>query len=225
MPADLSALAGRTFDAILFDLDGTLVDSVPAVERSWRQWVLEHDVPDEAGFRVPHGIPARQVVAQLLPAEQVEPAVARLVRIELEDDGGIAGRPGAAAALAALGDARAAIVTSATGELAALRFRASGLARPARVVTADDVVHGKPDPEPFRRGAEALGADPGRCLVVEDAPAGLAAARAAGCATLAVLGTHAADELDADAVVPDLSHVRFAVGPDGVRLTAASAAS
>ena len=89
-------------------------------------------------------------------------------------------------------------------------------------MTADDVQHGKPDPEPFALGAARLGLDPARCLVVEDAPLGLQAAIAAGCATLAVVTTTPRDELHADAVVGDLSEVGFEAGPDGIRVDAAS---
>ncbi|SDS88653.1 sugar-phosphatase [Paraoerskovia marina] len=210
-------LADLTFDAVLFDLDGTLVDSVPAVERSWRTWAQEEGLPDGADFRVAHGTPARVVVSRLVEPERVDAAVARITELELADEDGIVVLPGAAEALTALAD-RCGIVTSSTDALAAQRFGASGLVPPAVVVTADDVTHGKPDPEPYRRGAELLGVDPARCLVVEDAPAGLAAGRAAGCATLAVLGTHARDDLDADAVVSDLSSVRFTLADDGARV-------
>ncbi|MFC7658386.1 HAD-IA family hydrolase [Pseudonocardia benzenivorans] len=126
--------------------------------------------------------------------------------------------PGAVEALRAC--SRAAIVTSCTRALARARIAAAGLPAPAVVVTADDVTAGKPDPEPFLLAAEHLQVAAARCLVVEDAPAGLAAARAAGMATLAVAGTHALADLDADAGVPDLSHVRFASGPTGIRVAA-----
>lgn len=210
-------LPERTFDAVLFDLDGTLVNSVPAVERSWRTWAAEEGLSEAEAFAVPHGTPARTVVARLVAPDRVEPAVARITELELADDDGIVLLPGARQALDVLGP-RCAIVTSSTDALAAQRFRASGLVPPEAVVTADGVTHGKPDPEPYLLGASLLGADPARCLVIEDAPAGLTAGRAAGCATLAVLGTHERDELDADLVVPDLSHVRFTVTHDGVRL-------
>jgi sugar-phosphatase len=109
-----------------------------------------------------------------------------------------------------------AIVTSCTRSLLEARLAGSRLQRPREVVTFDDVEHGKPAPDPFLLGARRLGDDPGRCLAVEDAPAGLASARAAGCTTLAVGATHPHTELDADAHAPDLSHVRFTPGPDGV---------
>ncbi|MCB7135278.1 HAD-IA family hydrolase [Cellulosimicrobium marinum] len=224
IPAPGAAFAGRTFDAVLFDMDGTLVDSVPAVDRSWRRMAAEHGIPDPDEFAIPHGTPARTVLAAVLPPDRVDAAFDRLHELELTDDEGVTVLPGARDALAALPEERRAIVTSCTAPLAAVRVRASGLAAPAVLVTADDVERGKPDPDPFLLGARRLGVDPARCLVVEDAPAGIAAARAAGCAVLAVTGTHSAEELAAtdpapDALAPGLVAVRLAVGPDGVRVT------
>lgn len=216
------SLNDMTFDAVLFDLDGTLVNSVPAVERSWRTWAIEEGIPGGETFAVPHGTPARVVVGQLVADERVSAAVARITELELEDEDGIVLLPGAAEALATLAG-RCAIVTSSTDALAAQRVRATGLVLPETVVTADAVTHGKPHPEPYLLGAERLGVDPARCLVVEDAPAGLAAGQAAGCTTLAVLGTHSPDGLEADAVVSDLSHVTFTVGDDGVHVQFAKA--
>jgi mannitol-1-/sugar-/sorbitol-6-phosphatase len=227
MPAAPSpgvAFADRTFDAVLFDMDGTLIDSVPAVDRSWRRWAAEQGLPDPESFQIQHGTPARSLIARLLPAERVDAAYERIQELELVDNEGVTMLAGTADALAELPAARQAIVTSCTRPLAEARMAASGLEARSVVVTADDVAHGKPDPDPFLLGAERLGVDPARCLVVEDAPAGIASARAAGCAVLAVTGTHSAAELAAsspgpDAVAPGLGAVRFAVGPDGVRVT------
>jgi sugar-phosphatase len=221
VPADLGPLDDAVFDAVLFDLDGTLIDSTAAVERTWRRWGAEHGLAP--GWTFPHGVPARQVLAGLIPSEQVEQAFGRVSEIELTDVDGIVVLPGAAGALASLPADRVAIATSGTAALAKLRIDHTGLVVPAVVVTADDVPTGKPDPAPYLLAAQRLGADPVRCLVVEDAPAGLASARSAGCATLAVTSTHPADALDADAIVPDLSTVRFETGPDGVRVRAAAA--
>lgn len=207
--------ADRTFDAILFDMDGTLINSIPAVERAWRRWAGEFNIADAGSFTLAHGTPAKDLVAQLVPADDVARAFARIVQLELEDTDGIELLAGTARALDQLPADRQAIVTSCTRALALARIAATGLIRPEVLVAADDVSRGKPDPEPFRRGAELLGFDPARCLVVEDAPTGLIAAKAAGCATLAVAGTHDLDELDADAASPDLSHVHFVQLPDG----------
>ena len=223
IPSPGSAFAGRTFDAVLFDMDGTLIDSVPAVDRNWRRWAAEHGIPDADEFSVPHGTPARSVIAGLVPADHVDAAYERIHELELADNEGVTILPGTRDALAALPQERHAIVTSCTRPLAAARMTASGLVAPDVVVTADDVTHGKPDPSPFLLGARRLGVDPARCLVVEDAPAGITAARAAGCAVLAVTGTHSAEDLAAadpapDALATGLAAVRFTAGPDGVRV-------
>jgi sugar-phosphatase len=223
VPSPGVAFAGRSFDAVLFDMDGTLIDSVPAVDRNWRRWAAENGIPDPDDFQIQHGTPARTLIADLLPADRVEAAYERIHELELLDNEGVTVLPGTHDALTALPAARQAIVTSCTRPLAAARMEASGLRAPSVVVTADDVARGKPDPDPFLLGAERLGVDPTRCLVVEDAPAGIAAARAAGCAVLAVTGTHSAAELAAASPAPDalatgLAAVRLAVGPDGVRV-------
>ncbi len=211
------AVAGRTFDAVLFDMDGTLVDSTRAVERSWATWSSEYGLTGSA-LAAGHGQPASQLVRSLLVADRVQEGLARIAELELADVQDITILPGAAELLAALPADRLAIVTSATRELATARIRAAGLIEPAVVVTFDDVSRGKPDPEPFLTGAARLGIDPTRCLVVEDAPAGVAAARAAGCATLAVTTTSPRDQLDADTVVDSLAQVTIVRGPDGFSL-------
>lgn len=208
-----------TADALLFDLDGTLVDSTPAVTRAWTRWAVEHGVT-AAQFRAvhAHGRTASALVADLLPAAQVPAAVRRIDELELADVDGVVPLPGAGALLTALPADRWTIVTSGNRVLATRRIVAAGLPVPSRFVTADDVRHGKPDPEPYLAGAALLGVPPERCVVVEDAPAGLTAARAAGMATVAVTSTHTADELKADLVVADLS--RLAVeGTSTLRLT------
>ncbi|MET3804567.1 sugar-phosphatase [Nakamurella sp. UYEF19] len=211
------AIAGRTFDAVLFDMDGTLVDSTPAVERSWATWGAEYGLTRSA-LAAGHGQPASQLVRLLLAADQIDGGLARIAELELEDLHDITVLPGAAELLAAMPADRVAIVTSATRQLAEARIAAAGLTAPAVVVTFDDVTHGKPNPEPFLTGAARLGIDPSRCLVVEDAPAGIKAGRAAGCATLAVTTTSTRSELDADLVVDSLAQVSIVPGPEGFSL-------
>src|SRR5947209_16488634 len=201
-------------DALLFDMDGTLVDSTASVLRGWQTVAAEFPIPPDLFAAVPrHGRPAVEILSDLLSGDalhrQLIPAAAeRLDELEQTDTGDVVLLPGAARLLAAAPAGRWAVVTSAGRPLAKVRLCAAGIDAPV-LVTIDDVSRGKPDPEPFLLGAELLGVPPERCLVFEDAPAGLAAARAAGAATVAVATTHAADELDADVVVPDLSAVRI----------------
>lgn len=203
------------FAGVLLDLDGTLIDSIAAVERSWVRWCGEYGI-DPARLLGFHGMPARGVIATLLPEDQRAAAFERIRDLEVADVDGIVVLPGAAGLLAALaaGSVPTAIVTSGTTDLAEARLAATGLTHPPVVVTASDVERGKPWPDPWLEGARRLGVDPAACLVVEDAVAGLRAARAAGCrATVAVLGTTARDQLEpeADVVVPDLTHLALAV--------------
>jgi mannitol-1-/sugar-/sorbitol-6-phosphatase len=213
----LGRLADEVFEAVLFDMDGTLIDSTSAVYRAWARWAGEMGLT-EAELARHHGVPAASVVRAVLPAERQEAAIARIAELELADVADIVVLPGAAEALKALTEVKNAIATSCTLPLAQARIRAAGLVPPSTLVTVDDVTHGKPDPEPFLVAAEKLGADPKRCLVVEDAPMGLQAAHAAGCLTLAVVTTTPREALDADAVVDNLSAVEFLPEPDGIRL-------
>ncbi len=213
------------FAGVLLDLDGTLIDSIAAVERSWLRWCEEYGI-DPVRLLGFHGMPARGVIARLLPEDQRVSAFERIRDIEVADVDGIVVLPGAAPLLAALAAGRVptAIVTSGTTDLAEARLAATGLAHPPVVVTASDVERGKPWPDPWLEGARRLGVDPTDCLVVEDAVAGLRAARAAGCrATVAVLGTTAREELEpeADVVVADLT--RLAISVEGARVSVALA--
>jgi sugar-phosphatase len=205
---------------VIFDLDGTLIDSTPAVIRSWTTWAIEFGLTadDLAGF---HGVPSADVVRQLLPESQQEKAIARIDELELVDVGDIVVLPGAADALLDLAVARTAIATSANRLLAKARINAAGLLPPTVIVTIDDVARGKPEPDPFLEAARRLDLDPADCLVVEDAPLGVRAAQAAGCATLALLTTSPPAQLaTADAVVADLAAVRF--GSDGDQVVLSS---
>jgi sugar-phosphatase len=213
----LGRLSSEVFDAVIFDMDGTLIDSVPAVERSWGIWAAEYGF-DVDTIRRFHGVPAAGIVEVLIPKDRQQIAIDRINELEVADVEGIVVLPGAAEALAAVRGAKSAIATSCTLDLAKARITATALQAPTVLVTADDVSRGKPHPEPFLTAAERLGVDPKRCLVVEDAPAGVAAARAAGCFSLGVLTTSPAGQMPADALVPDLSAVRFAVVEGGIRI-------
>jgi sugar-phosphatase len=222
MSRTLGGLEDRDFGAVLFDMDGTLVDSTPNVVRSWVRWAQEEGIDPRrlAGF---HGVPSRSIVEHLLPAERVEAAVTRIDALELADTDGITVLPGALEALKALADEpdRCAIATSCTVPLARARITATAIPAPRDVVTADDVDRGKPHPDPYLLAAQRLGVDPRDCLVVEDAPGGLESARAAGCATLALTTTTAPADLFADAVVATLAEVTFTVAGGRVRLSPA----
>jgi sugar-phosphatase len=194
-------------DALLFDNDGTLVSSLESVRRCWTRWAHEYGVTAEQFGRIQlHGRTAVDIAADLLPADVVPEAVARIERLEVEDvaNGGVRLLPGTREFLDSLPADRWAVVTSATLRLAEARLEAVGI-RPKTLVAAEDVTRGKPDPEPYLLAARALGVEPSRCVVFEDAPAGLAAGRAAGMTTVALATTQGAHELDADLVVKDLS--------------------
>lgn len=222
MTGGLGALESRDFVGVLFDLDGTLIDSTPAVERCWARWGQEEGLDPEL-LRGWHGQQAAQIVRRLVAPERFETSLCRLDALEVEDTEGVVLLPGAAEALELLGPL-AAIVTSCTPSVARARIAASGLRAPAVVVTAADVARGKPDPEPYLVGAQRLGVDPRDCLVVEDAPSGLTSAGSAGCATLAVTTSHEEGELGADAVVPDLSAVTWEIHDRRIVVTAAARA-
>ena len=219
-------LFSRTFAAVIFDNDGTLVDSSGSVERSWMKWAREHEV-DPHRLSGHHGMPAAAIIESV--ASHVDPvaALARIEQLEVADVEGVAALPGVLDALAALeprdGDgARHTIATSATRVLAETRLRAAGIAIPPTLVAVDDVARGKPNPDPYLLTAQRLGVDPGDCLVCEDAASGISAARAAGCAVLAVRTTSTVEELsDADLVIGSLADVSFVRDGERVRITPA----
>ncbi|MDN5717307.1 MAG: HAD-IA family hydrolase [Janibacter sp.] len=218
IPAGPDPFDDRTFAAVLFDNDGTLVDSSASVERSWVRWAIEHDI-DPRTLIGHHGMPAPAIIASVAPHLDATAAFARIEQLEMGDIDGVVALPGVPETLAALLDAPVAVVTSATGGLARVRLAAAEIGID-EVVTFDDVERGKPHPDPFLLAAQRLGVDPADCLVCEDAPSGIAAARAAGCAVLAVTTTSEADALaDADLVVGSLADVTFAVVDGRVRVS------
>ncbi len=216
-------LAERTFGAVICDMDGTLIDSTPAVIRSWVTWADEYGIAHQ-DLLGRHGRPAADSVAELVPSHRYEEALARIAELEVNDVADIVVLPGVLAALTAIPAAQLAIATSCTQALAEARISAAQLPRPDVLVTVDDVTRGKPDPEPFLLAAARLGVEPADCLVLEDAPAGLTAAKAAGMASLAVTTTTPATDLAADLVVPDLGHVQFETIGGRIRLRRSPAA-
>ncbi|MEU1005027.1 MULTISPECIES: HAD family hydrolase [Streptomyces] len=207
--------------ALLFDNDGTLVSSLASVDRCWTRWAGEYGITAEEFARIElHGRPAAEIAADLLPAEAVPAAVARIEDLEVEDvpNDGVHLLPGTRAFLDVLPAERWAVVTSATRRLAEARLDAVGIL-PKTLVAADDITRGKPDPEPYLLAARALGVDPAHCVVFEDAPAGLTAGRAAGMTTVALTTTHQAHELHADLVVENLSALSALVTERGVEIS------
>jgi|SRR5882762_2303675 len=206
-------------DAVLFDLDGTLVDSTASVLRAWHATAAKLEMPFAAFEPYIHGIPGETVLATVapdLPPEQVRELSEWMLVSEAADTDGVVPMPGALAALDGLPMTRWAIVTSGDHRLATARITAAGLPTPTVFVTSDDVRAGKPDPEPYLIAAARLGFAPGRCLVVEDAPAGVTSGRAAGMTVLGLLTTY--PHLDATATVPDLSTVDIRADDTGVRV-------
>lgn len=200
--------------AILFDLDGVLADSTAAVERSWRGWAARHGLAGDAVMAAVHGRRAVDSVRALAPALDAAAELAALEASEAEDVADVVALPGAAALLAALPAGQWGVVTSGTRRVALARLAAAGLPTPSMLVSAADVARGKPDPEGYLLGARRLGVAPADCVVVEDAPAGAAAARAAGMQLLALTTTHAADALPpADLVAPTLAGVALELRP------------
>jgi len=192
----------RRISAVLFDLDGVLVESRDATERVWLDWAARNGVDADELRAAMHGVRSVEVVRALRPALDAGAESDAIERRQAEDVDGLRAIPGAAAALGALRDDRIAVVTSATRPLAAARTAAVGIELPAVVVYAGDVARGKPDPEGYRAAAHRLGVDPADALVVEDSPPGIEAGRAAGAATVGVTTTHAAADLGrADVVI------------------------
>jgi sugar-phosphatase len=197
---------------VLFDLDGVLVDSTPAVARVWAWWAKQHGFDADETVRVAHGRPSIATIRELLPHADHEAESREVERREIEDVEGVVPLPGALELLQALPLERWAIVTSCTKRLAYVRIRAAGLPEPTFIVTSDDITRGKPDPEPYLKGARALSFAPGDCIVVEDAPAGIRAGKAAA-ARVVALQTTERDELllaaGADFIVRDCSAMLF----------------
>ncbi len=190
-----------TVDAVLFDLDGTLVDSTASVQRNWAKIaaLLGRDGEDLLGDL--HGMPGRQLLrirAPELPEERVQELNKILIDGETNDTFDVVPTAGAVELLQRIPPDRWGIVTSGPLRLATARIGAAGLPMPLVLVTADDISTGKPDPEPFRLGAERLRRPADRCLAIEDAPAGITSARAAGCVVIGILTTY--PELEADSI-------------------------
>ncbi len=204
--------------ALLFDLDGVLIDSTPAVTRVWRRWALEHGFNPREVVAHAHGRPSLATVREFLPHADHEAENRKVERREIEDVQGIVPLPGALELLRSLPTDRWTIVTSCTRALAQVRMRAAALPFPEKLITADDITHGKPDPEPYLKAASCLGLPPADCVVLEDVPAGIRAGKAAGTKVIAFTTTDQEPALraaGADWILKNCSDIRVVnSGPD-----------
>jgi sugar-phosphatase len=199
-------------EALLFDLDGVLVNSIPAVERVWSRWAEERGFNVQEVLHRAHGRPSIETLRYLLPDADHEAENRRVEKAEIEDVQGIVPLPGIKELLAALPHDRWAIVTSCTRPLAEVRIRAAGLPTPGLFITSNDITHGKPHPEPYQKGAAGLGFRPEQCIVVEDALAGIASGKNAGARVIAFTTTSSITDLvraKPDWILKDGSAIRL----------------
>lgn len=197
-------------DAILFDLDGVLVDSTQVVERQWRQWAARHRIDIGAVMAISHGRRAIEIIQTVAPHLNGLEEATDLAAAEAADTEGLSVYAGAYHLLTTLPTGQWAVATSGTRTVATARLTHVGLPLPPVFVTADDVPRGKPSPDPYLQAAAGLGIPAHRCLVIEDAPAGVTAGLAAGAQVIAVATTHTPDHLThATAIVEKLSDVRI----------------
>ncbi len=202
--------------AILFDLDGVLVDSTGSVGRQWRIWAHERGIDEEKVIAIAHGVRAVEVIRTVAPQLDAEAEVRSLEKREAADHDGVAVMPGAIDLVRSIPEGFWGVVTSGSRQLATARLKLAAIPLPKVMITADDVVNGKPHPEPYLKGAEQLGANPKECLVIEDAPAGIRAAHAGGMKVIGLTSTYPASALsEADFVVQKLAQVQ--VGRDGAK--------
>lgn len=195
--------------AILFDLDGVLVDSTRSVARQWRQWAIDQKIDPEKVLAVAHGVRSVEVIRLMAPHLDAERETLALEKREAADLDGVVVMTGAAELLRSIPAGRWCVVTSGTRHLATSRLRLGNLPIPDVLVTADEVTNGKPHPEPYLKGAELLRVDPKECIVIEDAPAGIRSAHAGGMKAVGITSTFCGEELrEADAVIKALSQLK-----------------
>jgi mannitol-1-/sugar-/sorbitol-6-phosphatase len=208
-------------EALLFDMDGVLINSIPAVERVWSRWAAGRGFNVHEVLRHAHGRPSIATLRDLLPDADHEAENRIIEQAEIDDVADIVPLPGVRELLAALPNDRWAIVTSCTRPLAEVRIRAAGLPKPGLFITANDITHGKPNAEPYLKGAAGLGFPPERCIVVEDALAGIASGKNAGARVIAFTTTASITDLIAakpDWIVKDCSAIRLDAGEPVLQL-------
>jgi len=191
---------------MLFDLDGVLIDSTPAVARVWTRWAKKHGFDPVQLVHEAHGRPSISTIRQYLPHGDHERENEEVEQAEIEDVEGVVALPGAQELLDSIPKDRWTVVTSCTRKLAEVRLKAAGLRVPQRLVTASDIRNGKPHPEPYLKGASLLGVPATACLAIEDVSAGIAAAKAAGAKVVGMRTTVGDEELrnaGADWIVKD----------------------
>jgi len=196
---------------LLFDLDGVLISSTPVVARVWRRWAVEHGFNPEEVVARAHGRPSLATIREYLPDADHDAENREVERREIEDLEGIVPLPGALDLLGSLPEDRWTIVTSCTRPLAEVRIQAAGLPLPKKLITANDITHGKPHPEPFLKGALVLGFPATECVVFEDVPAGVKAGKASGAKVIAFTSTvdaSALRESGADWVLSNCAEVQ-----------------
>ena len=202
---------------ILFDMDGVLVSSLGSVERSWEKWALARGIDPALAIRTAHGRRAIETVRLLRPDLNDLQELEWIEAMEVEDNVGLEMLAGVRRILDSLPEKYWTVVTSATGRLARSRMEHAGIRVPARIVSADIVTHGKPHPEPYRKGGELLGLDPADCLVIEDSASGAEAGHAAGCTVLATLFSHSLASLHrANWIVRSLDDVHVQIEGDAL---------
>ena len=195
--------------AVLFDLDGVLADSTRQVDREWREWADRKGVDGDAIMAFAHGVRTIEVIRRVAPQLDAEMEAAAIENHEAHDQRGVIVMPGALELVASIPKGRWGVVTSGSRLLATSRLPHCGLPVPDVLVTSDDVVNGKPDPEPYLKGAELFGLSPAECLVIEDAPAGIQSAHAGGLKVIAITSTYPAEAVKhADAVVATLRQIQ-----------------
>lgn len=195
---------------ILFDMDGTLVDSSAVIERAWKWWSARHSIELAQIMAVQQGRPNRDVLKEFAPQLDIDEEAALFLKFEEEDIEDVVAIPGANAAVEAAQIGKWGVITSANRSLAEIRLRATGFPIPEVFVSADEIHCGKPDPECYLLGAEGLGLHPRDCIVFEDAMAGVRAGHAAGMRVVGVMTNLSAPDLRADVHVPDFRSVTIA---------------